>query len=141
MAKKPIVKNQMEFQNQDSKKLYDFLVQRFDAHDRKFEAIDKKLISHDKKFDAHDKRFDANEKRLDKMEMRLDLKFEWLDEKKADKQDIYDLRDEMITHINGLAKKIDDYRTEQAMIMSQLNRHEKWHFRVAAKVGIDLLDN
>ncbi|MFA6376170.1 MAG: hypothetical protein WCX69_02085 [Candidatus Paceibacterota bacterium] len=52
---------------------------------------------------------------------------------------IADLKDEMLTHIDGLANKIDEYQTEQAMIMSQLGRHENWHYKVAAKVGVDLL--
>jgi stress response protein SCP2 len=126
MVKKEI-KNTNKVQGND----YNELVSLFGAE---FKKINQYLGKIDQRFEKIDQRFE-------RMQLSIDLKFEAMDEKKADKKDIDNLRDEMITHIDGLAKKIDDYQTEQAMITNQLNRHEKWHFRTAAKVGIDLLSD
>ena len=41
--------------------------------------------------------------------------------------------------ITRLSDKIDDNHAEQMGVQKQLNKHEKWHFKTAAKVGLDLL--
>ena len=54
---------------------------------------------------------------------------------KSDRDDIGDV----VTRIMMLGNKIDDYRAEQIGMQKQLNKHEKWHFKTAAKAGLDLL--
>jgi len=121
MAKKIIKKPVRNKLSGEYKELVGFLGKKFEKIDQKFEKIDQK-------FEKMDQRFDIIELKL---------------EDKADRTEMNDkidsLRNEMLTHMDGLANKIDEYQTEQAMIMSQLGRHETWHYKVAAKVGIDLL--
>jgi len=65
----------------------------------------------------------------------LGVKFENIDRK----------FDEVNTRIDTLANrvarmddKIDDYHAEQIGLKRQVDKHEKWHFKVADKVGVDL---
>jgi hypothetical protein len=38
-----------------------------------------------------------------------------------------------------IENKIDDYRADQIGLKRQVDKHEKWHFKTAANVGINLL--
>ena len=127
MAKR-IIKKASEDATVDYKELVGFLGKKFEKIDQRFEKIDQRFEKIDQRFDKIDQRFEIIETKL---------------EEKADRDEMNEkfdsLRDEMLTHIDGLAQKIDDYQTEQAMINGQLARHEKWHFKVASKEGVDLL--
>jgi len=55
---------------------------------------------------------------------------------KADKSDI----NEVINRIGRLTDKIDDDRAAQATTKRQVEKHERWHYQTAEKVGIKLED-
>ena len=82
-------------------------------------------------------KFDNIDKQFDEVNMKLD--------KKADKNEV----EAMIAKVNAkidaasarLGSKIDDYHAEQIGMRRDLDRHEKWHFKVADKVGVDLRGN
>jgi len=79
--------------------------------------------------EVHEKLDDINEK-LDQKPDRADL------ELKADKVDI----DRVVDRIGRLADKIDDDRSQQSVIKRQVEKHERWHYQTAEKVGIKLED-
>jgi hypothetical protein len=103
----------------DYKNLVDFSSGQFGKINEKFEVINKKFEVINEKFDAIDKRFDAIDERLDQ---------------KADKSDI----DLVLTRVNLISNKLDDYRAEQIGMQHQLDKHEKWHSQTAEKIGIKL---
>jgi len=76
------------------------------------------------KFDKIDERFDVVEQKLDQ---------------KADKIEIQQMFGGVNDRITRLADKIDGYRAGQIGMQKQIDKHEKWHFRTAAKIGLDLL--
>ena len=76
----------------------------------KFENIDKKFDNIDKKFENIDKRFDEVNSKIDAVS----------------------------DHVARLNDKVDDYHAEQIGMQRQLDKHEKWHFKIADKVGVDL---
>jgi hypothetical protein len=81
-------------------------------------------------------KFDEINNKLDQNADKLGIeKINQVLETKADKSDIA----LVLTRIAMLGNKIDDYREEQIGMRKQLDKHEKWHFKTAAKVGIDLL--
>jgi prefoldin subunit 5 len=131
MPRKPASKPQGDNVN-DYKSLVDFLGPKFEKIDKSFEKIDQR-------FEKIDQRFEKIDQRFEKIGIQLSLKADSAQIDKVNER-IDKVYDELLTHIDGLAKKIDDYQTEQAMMSNQLTRHEKWHFRVASKVGVDLLD-
>ena len=56
------------------------------------------------------------------------------------KADIVDTKNVIMTAIDGLAGKIDDYQTEQVMVKHELKRHEAWCEQLAQKTGVELKD-
>ena len=92
------------------KELIDFLSVKFDKIDQHFEQVDD--------------HFGQIETQLEKIEKG-----------KADKSDI----DKVLTRIAIVGNKTDDNRAEQIGMQKQIDKHEKWHFRTAAKIGLDLL--
>lgn len=54
---------------------------------------------------------------------------------KADMKERFNLLLNRVAMINA---KIDDYHAEQIGAQRQLDKHEKWHFAVAKKVGVKL---
>lgn len=65
---------------------------------------------------------------------KIHLEFDKIHQNKTDKTDI----DRVLTRIAMLGTKIDDYRAEQFAMQRQLDKHEKWHFETAGKVGLEL---
>lgn len=77
--------------------------------------------------------FDKVHQRFDQIERVLETKADKADT--ATKDDI----DRVLTRIAMTNTKIDDYRAEQLELKRQVDKHEKWHFKVAKKAGADLL--
>lgn len=82
------------------------------------------------KFDKIDDKFVEISDKLDTKADKSDL------DQKADKSDI----ERVLTRIGMLGNKIDDYRAEQLETRPKVERHEKWHFQIAEKVGVKLKD-
>ncbi|MFA6376178.1 MAG: hypothetical protein WCX69_02125 [Candidatus Paceibacterota bacterium] len=68
----------------------------------------------------------------------LVVKFENIDRKF---DDVNARIDTLANRVARMDDKIDDYRAEQIGMRRDIDRHEKWHFKVADKVGVDLLKN
>ena len=47
-------------------------------------------------------------------------------------------QEQILTHLDGIAKSIDTLSTEKAIAREQLDRHEKWIKTIAEKVGVEL---
>jgi len=99
-----------QIKNSEYKELVDFLGVKFENIDRKFENIDRKFENIDRKFDEVNAKIDAV---------------------KADVRAVTD-------RVVRLSDKVDDYHAEQIGLKRQVDKHEKWHFKVADKVGVDL---
>ncbi len=77
----------------------------------------------DKKFTSINERFNSVDERLSDLQ-----------ENKVDKSDFNDL----LTAVDSYAKKADAYFQEMVMLSHKVDRHEKWLFQVAQKLGIKL---
>ncbi len=139
-------------QNIGNKELLDFLIKRFDIIDQRFDANDKRFDIIDQRFDIIDQRFVANDKRFDAIQNQhiADFKtlveflageFDKIHQTKADKADTATKEDInlVLNRVATINTKIDDYRAEQIGLKRQVDKHEKWHFAVAKKVGVSLL--
>jgi len=78
----------------------------------------------------------------------LAVKFDEVNKKldqKADKSEVEEMIAEVKADLRAvsarLGSKIDDYHAEQIGMRRDVDRHEKWHFKVADKVGVDLREN
>jgi len=69
---------------------------------------------------------------FDKMNAKIDTKSDKADT--ATKEDV----NLVLNRVAMINTKIDDYRAEQIAVQRQLDKHEKWHFAVAKKVGVKL---
>ncbi|MFA6376848.1 MAG: hypothetical protein WCX69_05625 [Candidatus Paceibacterota bacterium] len=69
------------------------------------------------KFEKLDWKFDNIDKKFDEVNARIDT---------------------LANRMARMDDKIDDYHAEQIGMRRDIDRHEKWHFKVAAKVGVDL---
>jgi len=81
------------------------------------------------KFENIDKQFDEVNKKLDQ---------------KADKSELIVINskiESVLDRVVRLLDKVDDYHAEQIGLKRQVDKHEKWHFKVADKVGVDLAGN
>ncbi|MFA6376181.1 MAG: hypothetical protein WCX69_02140 [Candidatus Paceibacterota bacterium] len=83
----------------------------------KFENLDQKFENIDRKFENIDRKFDEVNAKIDAV--------------KADVREVS----------ARLGSKIDDYHADQIGMRRDIDRHEKWHFKVADKVGVDLRAN
>ena len=72
--------------------------------------------------------------KIDTKLVGVEEKLDELDKKKADKKDINNL----MTAIDGYAKKADTYFQEMVMLAHKVDRHEKWIRQIAEKLGIKL---
>jgi len=70
------------------------------------------------KFENIDRKFENIDRKFDEVNARIDT---------------------LATRMARMDDKIDDYRAEQIGMRRDIDRHEKWHFKVADKVGVDLL--
>ena len=76
----------------------------------------------------------------------LDKKFASIDgqlKMKADKDDLIDKADKvdvnnLLTAIDGYAKKADTYFQEMVALAHKVDRHEKWLLQLADKLGVKL---
>jgi len=75
-------------------------------------------------------KFDKVHQEFDKMNAKIDTK--------ADKADMEEKFNLVLARVAMINTKIDDYRAEQIAVQRQLDKHEKWHFAVAKKVGVKL---
>ena len=83
---------------------------------------------------------------LDKKFVSIDEKFASVSEQlrmKADKDDLIDKADKMdvdnlLTAIDGYAKKADTYFQEMVALSHKVDRHEKWLLQLAEKLGVKL---
>jgi len=69
---------------------------------------------------------------FDKMNAKIDTKADKADT--ATKEDV----NLVLNRVAMINTKIDDYRAEQIAVQRQLDKHEKWHFAVADKIGVKL---
>ena len=69
---------------------------------------------------------------FDKMNAKIDTKSDKADT--ATKEDV----NLVLNRVAMINTKIDDYRAEQIAVQRQLDKHEKWHFAVADKIGVKL---
>ena len=79
-------------------------------------------------------KFDEVNGKFDEVNRKLD--------QKADKSEVEAVKSEVkmvLDRVVRISDKLDDYRAEQIGLKRQVNKHEKWHFQTAEKVGIDLL--
>ncbi len=115
--------------NDFNKELIEYLDKKFTGIDERFEGVDKKFVSIDKRFDEVDNKFD-----------RLFDVF-------ATKDDIQEIRKEMMTQndkhqllmsTDNYARKADTFYQELVMLSHQHNRHEKWIQILAEKLGVKL---
>jgi len=65
---------------------------------------------------------------------KIDQRLERIGENKADKTDV----SELLTAVDGYAKKADGYFQEMLMLSHKVNRLEKWILQLAEKIGIQL---
>lgn len=98
----------------DLRKLLDFFVGQFDKVYQKFDKVNE---------------------RFDEMNTKIDM----IIETKADKADTDEKFNLVLTRIAMINTKIDDYRAEQFAMQRHLDKHEKWHFKTAGKVGVNFL--
>jgi len=95
--------------------------------------LDGKFNTIDGKFERVDERLDKVDERLDKIEGEIHgIKENLVD--KADKIDV----DNLLTAIDGYAKKADTYFQEMVALAHKVDRHEKWLFQLAEKLGVKL---
>ena len=71
---------------------------------------------------------------FEKLFMRMERRFDELDQKKADKTDVQRIYD----MIDGPVKRIDEDYNERIAMISQLNRHDRWHHQTADHLGLKL---
>ena len=125
---------------EDFSELVEYLDGKFNTIDGKFELIDGKFERVDEKFDKIDEKFDKIDGRFDKIEGEIgDIKGEilGLKENLADKADKIDI-DNLLTAIDGYAKKADTYFQEMVALSHKVDRHEKWLLQLADKLGVKL---
>ncbi len=87
---------------------------RFNDHDKKFDKISKQLLIHDKRFDEHDVRFDKIIKKL----------FEHDDIFIQIRQEMKDMKNEILSAIDAFAKDSKDVKIEQFSLGRAVSRHE-----------------
>ena len=71
---------------------------------------------------------------LDEKFSKIDIQLEYLKENKVDKSDFNNL----LTAVDAYAQKADTYFQEMVMLSHKVDRHEKWHLKVAEKLSIKL---
>jgi len=107
----------IQIKNSEYKELVDFLGVKFEKLDKKFENIDKKFENIDRKFENIDKKFENIDKRFDEVNSKINS---------------------MSDRLARLSDKVDDYHADQIGMRRDIDRQEKWHFKIADKVGVDL---
>ena len=125
---------------EDFSELVEYLDGKFNTIDGKFERVDEKFNKVDERFDKVDEKFNKVDERFDKVEEELGgIKGEMLGLKEnlADKADKIDI-DNLLTAIDGYAKKADTYFQEMVVLSHKVDRHEKWLLQLADKLGVKL---
>lgn len=79
-------------------------------------------------------RMDGFDRSLARMYAHMEKRFDHLEATKADKTDFQ----RIYNQLDGLIKRIDGDRIERTAMISQLNRHERWHQQTAEHLGLDL---
>ena len=74
---------------------------------------------------------------LDEKFNKIDGEMQGLKENLADKADKIDI-DNLLTAIDGYAKKADTYFQEMVALSHKVDRHEKWLLQLAEKLGVKL---
>ena len=125
---------------------FDQIDGRFANVDDRFDQIDGRFTKVDDRFDQIDGRFAKVDDRFDQMDQNyrelvefLAGEFDKIHQTKADKVDMEENFNLVLNRVAMINTKIDDYRAEQIGLKRQVDKHEKWHFAVANKVGVKLL--
>ena len=146
-----LIKKMEETSNQnnnpiDLRELVKIFNGRFDQIDGRFTKVDDRLDKMDGRFDKMDGRLDKMDGRFDQMDQNyrelvefLAGEFDKIHQTKADKVDMEENFNLVLNRVAMINTKIDNYRAEQIGMQKQLDKHEKWHFAVADKIGVKLL--
>jgi hypothetical protein len=104
---------------------------RFDQMDQNYRELAK----------SSNDRFDQMDQNYRELVEFLAGEFDKIHQTKADKVDTATKEDInlVLARVAAIDNKIDDYRAEQIGLKRQADKHEKWHFAVADKVGVKLL--
>jgi len=81
------------------------------------EYLDEKFSVINERFDFIDKKFKETDKRLEEIEKRIN---------------------QLVNSIDKLTKAMEIYHHEQVALSAKVDRHEKWIFQMAEKMGIEL---
>jgi len=65
--------------------------------------------------------------------------FDKIHQTKADKVDMEENFNLVLNRVAMINTKIDDHRADEIALKRRVDKHEKWHFAVADKVGVKLL--
>jgi len=113
---------------------------RFDQIDDRFNKIDDRLGNMDDRFAKVDARFDQMDQNYRELVEFLAGEFDKIHQTKADKADTATKEDInlVLNRVAMINTKIDDYRADEIALKRRVDKHEKWHFAVADKVGVKL---
>lgn len=114
--------------------------------DDQFSQLQTQMTAFDVRMDGFDTRMDKFERRMTSVETTMknidrslarmfsymERRFDNLEETKADKTDVNRIYDQ----VDGLIKRFDDEQVERTAIISQLNRHDRWHQQTADHLGL-----
>ncbi|UMX48370.1 MAG: hypothetical protein L7H18_02395 [Candidatus Nealsonbacteria bacterium DGGOD1a] len=102
---------------------------RFDKADQNYRELAK----------SSNDRFDQMDQNYRELVEFLAGEFDKIHQTKADKVDMEENFNLVLNRVATINTKIDDYRADQIGLKRQVDKHEKWHFAVADKVGVKLL--
>jgi len=107
----------------------------------RFDQMDARFGNMDDRFAKVDARFDQMDRNYRELVEFLAGEFDKIHQTKADKVDTATKEDInlVLNRVAMINTKIDDHRAQQIGMQKQLDKHEKWHFAVADKVGVNLL--
>jgi hypothetical protein len=101
------------------------LDQKFDKIDQRFEGLDEKFDKIDQRFDGLDKRVEKNESSLDRLIAKMCDTDHYMRTELATKQELGEVKNEMLTHIDGFITLHNRLNTELAATQSRCNRIQK----------------
>jgi len=101
--------------------------------DGKFTRIDERFERIDERFERVDEKFKVIEEDMGGLKVEM----QGLKEDLADKADKIDI-DNLLTAIDGYAKKADTFFEEMVALSHKVDRHEKWLLQLADKLGVKL---
>jgi len=129
-----LIKKMAETSNQnnnpiDLREVVKIFNDRFDKADQNYRELAK----------SSNDRFDQMDQNYRELVEFLAGEFDKIHQTKADKVDMEENFNLVLNRVATINTKIDDYRADQIGLKRQVDKHEKWHFAVADKVGVKLL--